>query len=495
MFKEDQYQPRADVYHDPEEFIWKFTVSPFFKKIDEILKNSDTFNNDKVFNIRNKIIAGFNSNSSINAFNKQLLSSYIQLTECLSTLNKTEAIKQINKEFESVKLRIKEVLDIFRNYNHPNSIETNSNVFINDGLIEISGVPLEVFSKNEDYFSAMLMIFIGTEESNKYIAQKEFIRGFSLDSEEKKLIINAKKDRLDIVSLLNYQLLKQQSSGNYKSLLKYEYQPKATTKINDALRLQALEEACFLYGKIVSVIACYYHDSSSNEILDDNEPCDPIYMFFKAASKKICLKQINALRKCALAHISHGLNSAELVCQLASSVRTTFPRALIAALNVGSGVLHGGAIEECMRQTSNYLKSSLSAENFIQNLVETEKLIFGFGHRIHKINSETPSHIIAKDPRVSIYVNACIEGFPDKKHVIKKLVDYAVAVRKLNPNMGANTDFAASILFHCLEFSSELARGFFIAFRTPGGCAQIINELSIKGNSRRPPLSTVIPYC
>src|SRR5258706_314769 len=48
--------------------------------------------------------------------------------------------------------------------------------------------------------------------------------------------------------------------------------------------------------------------------------------------------------------------------------------------------------------------------------------------------------------------------------------------------------------FNCLDLPANVASGFFLAFRSPGVCAQIVNELSVKGNSCRPPFPPVLSY-
>ena len=229
--------------------------------------------------------------------------------------------------------------------------------------------------------------------------------------------------------------------------------------------------------------------------IEDTAPLtiDPVTRFLETAGKPLTAPQIAAVKKVALAHISHGLNSGELTARLAGSVRTTFPRALIASFNIRSGILHSGAVNECMRQTTKYLAGSENPDEYITHLLKSEKL-YGFGHRIHKTDTNDSSDMLGKDPRVSLYIEACREGFPKKKDQIDRLVAYAEAVRRARPSLGANTDFGASVFFQVLDLSANTTAGFFAAFRSPGICAQIVNELDVKGNSRRPPFPPVLPY-
>jgi citrate synthase len=147
-----------------------------------------------------------------------------------------------------------------------------------------------------------------------------------------------------------------------------------------------------------------------------------------------------------------------------------------------------------MTQIEAFLASDLSVADYVQGLRPEEARFFGFGHRIHKTSETDAPELLGKDPRVSLYIRAAKEGFPDKAGKIDKMIAYAQAIRKVRRSLGANSDFGAAVLFHALELSPRVAEGFFAAFRCVGVCANVVNELQIKGNSRRPPFAEVLPY-
>jgi citrate synthase len=126
--------------------------------------------------------------------------------------------------------------------------------------------------------------------------------------------------------------------------------------------------------------------------------------------------------------------------------------------------------------------------------MSTGEKFYGFGHRIHKTEANEPASVLGKDPRVDFYIRSTLEGFPDKADTIARIVEYAKNIRKLRPNLGANTDFGASVLFTCLGLNPEGASAFFTAFRVPGICANVVSELQVKSNARRPPFPPVLPY-
>lgn len=169
-------------------------------------------------------------------------------------------------------------------------------------------------------------------------------------------------------------------------------------------------------------------------------------------------------------------------------------RALIASFNIRSGLLHSGAIKECMTQVEALLASNLSAADYVQGLHPKKAKFFGFGHRIHKTNETDATELLGKDPRVSLYIRAAKQGFPAKSGTIDRMIAYAEEIRKLRRSLGANTDFGAAVLFLALDLSPRIAEGFFAAFRCVGVCANVLNELQTKGNSRRPPFAEVLAY-
>lgn len=480
-----------DVYRDPSEVIWKSIAINTYYNVNQILSNGGALTDPEIRKLQVKIIDAFNSNHSQDIFYGKAEASLETLGVRLSTLGKSELFGTIEQEVLASRAHVDQALFYFKRGYTFYPVEEQTHVI--DGAIEIAGMPIEKFSLQKDYFSATLKLFLEKDSRYRSIAESSFRRGFVLTNKEKELISHAKQENWNIVDLINQQLLNEQIVKRYKSLEQYEYQTKATVEVNSLRKQNSLKEAYYFMGFIISTVAHYSNDSIQT-VSYQSEISDPVAMFLHAAGKDVTDKQLAAVRKITLAHSSHGLNSGELTAQLAASVRTTFPRALIASFNVRSGILHAGAIDECMKQTKDYLVGGEDPEAYINRLLENEGKLYGFGHRIHKISPNDQSNLLGKDPRVALYIDACLEGFPEKSEDIDRLVKYASTVRQIVPSLGANTDFGAAVLFHSLELEPNAATSFFLAFRTPGVCAQIVNELAVKGNSRRPPFAPVLHY-
>jgi len=484
-----------DVYHDPGEVLWKFISLNAYEEIVEKLKTSGLLEDSEIRKLQVATVDLFNSNHGKEVFcgrSKVLLK---RLRQQLTVIGHSELYENLSKDVRSAGQRVTATL---KNLERQELHSPREQTHITDGVIHIAGVSIEEFSENPDYFSATLKIF--NEKTDRFldISRQSFIKGFVLDENEHANVLKAREAEWNITDLLTTQLLYQQTIKNYKSLSNYEYRPLGNATENVSRKGQALEEAYTLIGKVMRTVAEFSSEqkqfNSEKLATPDALGHDPVEMFLRAAGKELTPLQVGAVRKIALAHVSHGLNSGELTAQLAGSVRTTFPRALIASFNIRSGILHSGAVSECMGQTSKFLESDLTPEEYVSGMIERGDRIYGFGHRIHKTDAKEPPEMLGKDPRVPLYIEACREGFPEKAEKIERLIAYATALRKARPSLGANTDFGASVLFHSLDLSENVAAGFFTAFRSPGVCAQVVNELSIKGNSRRPPFPPVLPY-
>ena len=480
-----------DIYNDPREVLWKFVSLDAYDSVIQKLNEAGVLSDSEVHKMHVAIIDLFNSNHNEKIFCGRTKVILKRLHDQLSTMGRVEIYDDIDKD---VKIAGRQVTNMLTRLDGQKALRSSKEpTHIDDGLIRIAGMPIEEFSVQSDYFSATLQLFNEYDETYHETTEQAFRKGFELDVQEKIIVEQAKESETEMIDLITLQLLHQQMTGVYGSISEYEHRPLDSPEENRNRRSKAISEAYFLIGKIMRTTAEFCKENKKEIGGTASLTIDPVTRFLETAGKSLTALQIATVKKVALAHVSHGLNSGELTARLAGSVRTTFPRALIASFNVRSGILHSGAVNECMQQTGKYLMGSENPDKYIAHLIKSGKL-YGFGHRIHKTDISDSPEMLGKDPRVSLYIEACRDGFPEKKDQIDRLVAYAEAVRRARPSLGANTDFGASVLFHALDLSANTATGFFAAFRSPGICAQIVNELDVKGNSRRPPFPPVLPY-
>lgn len=488
---ESMHTTADSVYHNPFEVVAKTIATKHYYDIVSELERYGLNKDPVVMKLRTQAINVFNSEHRIPELNNRILPIIDELNARLCTLNHQDVATTISDKVGEVRRQTIETIGVFSKNGMP---PLREQTFIADGIIEIGEQSVQEFSSNPDYFSATLRLFLENNYDYRDIAREAFENGFLLTEAEKELIKKVRSKEWEMVDVITQILLDEQIAGNYQSLQAIEYLPAGNSEENERRRKEAIKQAFGLTGKIMSSVA---HFSNNNNDVTDKDmstvnPKDPIAMFLYATGTEANSQQINAARIVALAHCSHGFSSAEFTAKLAGSVRTTFPRALIAGHNIRSGIVHGGAIIECMKQIRAYLESGEEPTEYIKKLLSSGEKLYGAGHRVHKITPQTSG--ISQDPRVQIDIDASRLGFPEKNEEIDKLVAYAHAVRTIKPNLGVNCDFGAAVFFRCLNLSDKAAGGFFIAFRTPGLAAQVVNELSIKSNAQRPPFAPVLPY-
>jgi citrate synthase len=483
-------EPR-DVYLDIEEVLWKEAIADAYRRVITILHDAQLLDDPVIHELHIRIIDIINSNHDQAVFNERSKVVHQQLKQRLLGLGQDATVQLISEIITNTRRSMVSMMSTRQQANI--SRAHGEQTYIQDGVIRLAGKDIETFSSQPDYLGATLELMHETSAESLEYARESFARGFRLTQEELNLVERCRLERWDIPEVITSILVLQQTKGRFPSIQNYEFQPSLSAEENHKRKLAAINEAYFLMAKIVAAVghSSAPEDASMQEV---EEVSDPIQAFMNLSGKASNPQQVDAVRTVALAHSSHGLNSGELTARLAGSVRTSFPRALIASFNIRSGVLHSGAVRECMDQTGQFLKGDQDAETFIRSIVGQGQKFYGFGHRIHKTDARDPVQLLGKDPRVALYINATQKGFPEKADTIKRLIGYAEAVRRVRPSLGANTDFGAAILFHAMQLSPQAAEGFFAAFRCAGVCANIINELQIKGNSRRPPFPEVLPY-
>lgn len=168
------------------------------------------------------------------------------------------------------------------------------------------------------------------------------------------------------------------------------------------------------------------------------------------------------------------------------------PQALIAAVIVRGGDLHGGAIQACMTEIEQWVRAPSRAD-FLARALAGGRL-YGFGHRIHKGASVGDGDATAADPRYGCLVDAAREAFPELAAQIEEIQRLPLEVRRLKPTLLPNTDFGAAVWFRCLGLSPHTAMAFFTMGRLPGLLAQVVYQLGCKANALRPPMAVCLPY-
>lgn len=336
--------------------MWKSIVIDTYRKIVDMLAAHSVLEDPIIHELHIRIIDLVNSNHNQQLFNERAKEINRQLKERLCSLGNI----RLSQEITGVIVSSRELIQGTNSHNTRPVEFAQSRV--QDGSISLGGLVMREFVRENDYYVATLLLMNENSPDALTAAKKAYSEGSQLNAKEVEIIERAQRDRWAIPETLTTMLVEQQVRGRFPSVQEYEHLPGLSPIENQRRKLGAVRDAYFLIGKLFSSIALFSYEGKY-DTARVSKNADPITALLQAAGKECTAAQIHAVHTIALAHSSHGLNSGELTAQLAGSVRATFPRALIAAFNIRSGVLHSGAIRECMQQTSTYLRSGKELRN------------------------------------------------------------------------------------------------------------------------------------
>ncbi len=135
--------------------------------------------------------------------------------------------------------------------------------------------------------------------------------------------------------------------------------------------------------------------------------------------------------------------------------------------------VHGGAIEPLMKLLYRIREMKqggcdlgLAMLDIVNEYLKEDKKIPGFGHRIYK----------DKDPRAELIIKKLNEfklgqEFPEIIFVLEGTIKM-----KIEKNIPLNIDGAIAVALCSMGFDSKVGKAFFIIARTPGLCAQYLNN-------------------
>jgi len=135
------------------------------------------------------------------------------------------------------------------------------------------------------------------------------------------------------------------------------------------------------------------------------------------------------------------------------------------------GDTHGGAIEQCAKKLQKIVKENNNleeaAKEIVKKLLEENKKIPGFGHRIHQVDPRTKKLFkLADKLRIS------------GKHTKLILAIQNELTKKTGKEIPINIDGAIGAVISDMGFDWRLGKGFFIISRTPGLLAHAFEELT-----------------
>ncbi|MDY6863843.1 MAG: citrate/2-methylcitrate synthase [Thermodesulfobacteriota bacterium] len=163
---------------------------------------------------------------------------------------------------------------------------------------------------------------------------------------------------------------------------------------------------------------------------------DPAAVHWRRVGESFFLDKISDedwmnLEKILILTMEHGFAASTLNVRIAASTGINWIKSFICGISAWVGKYHGASSSFVIHMVEDLIKSKFEEEGYLDRLFETNDMIWGFGHRIHKSYSDPRAALIQKiiTPRLikSEYGKRILNFISVlKKNVLEK--------RGLNPN-------------------------------------------------------------
>jgi len=188
-----------------------------------------------------------------------------------------------------------------------------------------------------------------------------------------------------------------------------------------------------------------------------------LYMFRGKAADQ---QEKNAMERYMILHADHGLNASTFAARVTAGTGSDLYSAVTSAIGTLKGSFHGGASERVMKMLYE-INSLDEVEAYIQSMLDDNKKIMGFGHRVYRTEDPRSKHLREIAERMChqrdtwVIYNKC-----------KKIEDTVHEKKGIFPNV----DFYAALVMHALGVPREFFTSFFASSRVTGWTAHVMEQ-------------------
>ncbi len=176
--------------------------------------------------------------------------------------------------------------------------------------------------------------------------------------------------------------------------------------------------------------------------------------------------ETDVLHRLMVLHADHGFNASTFAARVTASTNSDMYSAVTSAIGTLVGPLHGGASEKVMEMLDD-IGLEGHVEDYIQGLLENDRKVMGFGHRVYKVEDPRTKHLRGmvqnlchRERTMSLY-NRCT-----------KIEEIVQQKKKIYPNL----DFYAAVAMDALEIPKNFYTPFFSSSRISGWVAHVIEQ-------------------
>jgi citrate synthase len=220
-------------------------------------------------------------------------------------------------------------------------------------------------------------------------------------------------------------------------------------------------------AKVPAIVATLHRSRTNQQLVAPNEEFgfseNFLYLFRGKPSDS---EEKAAIDRFMTLHADHGFNASTFAARVTASTNSDMYSAVTSAIGTLKGPLHGGASEKVMYMLDD-INTEEEVEDYIQGMLDDQKKIMGFGHRIYR----------AEDPRTKhlreIAENLCRRtNSRDLYKLCIRIENVVHEKRKIFPNI----DFYAAVTLNALNVPFEFFTPFFASSRISGWTAHVMEQ-------------------
>ncbi len=242
-----------------------------------------------------------------------------------------------------------------------------------------------------------------------------------------------------------------------------EYAPEGNDFSEDA----NIRRATRLIAQVPTIVATLHRSRHNKPVPTPREDFsfaqNFLYMFRGAPPDE---GETDVIHRFMILHADHGFNASTFAARVTASTNSDMYSAVTSAIGTLKGPLHGGASEKVMEMLDD-INLEEEVGEYIDGLLDEQKKIMGFGHRVYK----------AEDPRTK-HLRGIVEDFCHHERTLDlynkcvKIEEIVHERKKIYPNV----DFYAAVAMDALGVSKEFFPLFFASSRISGWVANVLEQ-------------------
>jgi citrate synthase len=227
------------------------------------------------------------------------------------------------------------------------------------------------------------------------------------------------------------------------------------------------KRAIRLIAKVPTIVATFHRFRTNQQLVVPNENAgfseNFLYLF---RGKPADSEEKEAIDRFMTLHADHGFNASTFAARVTASTNSDMYSSVTCAVGALKGPLHGGASEKVMYMLDD-INTEEEVEAYIQGMLDDQKKIMGFGHRVYR----------AEDPRTKhlrmIAENLCDRSNTQRLYKLCLRIENVVhKKRKIFPNV----DFYAAVTLNALGVPFDFFTPFFASSRITGWTAHTMEQ-------------------